>query len=77
MAKPVLDDALWAIIEPVLPKPKWRRFRFSRPQTDWQPRSADGDFVCAHHRYSLGIPASRVGVRQRHELLATLTEASA
>ena len=28
MAKPVLDDALWAIIEPLLPEPKARRFRF-------------------------------------------------
>jgi transposase len=28
MAKPILDDALWSIIEPILPKPKPRRFRF-------------------------------------------------
>ena len=28
MAKPILDDALWALIEPLLPPPKPRRFRF-------------------------------------------------
>lgn len=28
MAKPILDDDLWALIEPMLPKPKQRRFRY-------------------------------------------------
>jgi len=28
MAKPLVDDELWAIIEPLLPEPKARRFRF-------------------------------------------------
>jgi transposase len=28
MARPILDDALWALIEPHLPPPKQRRFRF-------------------------------------------------
>lgn len=28
MAKPLLDDALWTLIEPLLPPPKRRRFRF-------------------------------------------------
>lgn len=28
MAKPLLDDALWAVIEPLLPPPKPRRSRF-------------------------------------------------
>jgi transposase len=28
MAKPVLDDALWRFIEPLLPPPKPRRFRY-------------------------------------------------
>ena len=28
MAKPLLDDALWQLIEPLLPEPKARRFRF-------------------------------------------------
>lgn len=28
MAKPVLDDQLWAIIEPLLPEPKKRRRRY-------------------------------------------------
>lgn len=28
MAKPILDDELWAIIEPILPPPKRRRWRY-------------------------------------------------
>lgn len=28
MAKPVLDDELWSLIEPLLPPPKPRRFKF-------------------------------------------------
>ncbi len=28
MAKPILDDDLWALIEPLLPPPRPRRFRF-------------------------------------------------
>ena len=28
MAKPVLDDELWKLIEPLLPPPKRRRFRY-------------------------------------------------
>ena len=28
MAKPLLDDRLWILIEPLLPKPKPRRFRY-------------------------------------------------
>ena len=28
MAKPLIDDELWAIIEPLLPGPKPRRFRY-------------------------------------------------
>ncbi len=29
MATPVLDDELWELIEPLLPRPKPRRFRYS------------------------------------------------
>ena len=28
MAKPLLSDELWSIIEPILPKPRRRRFRY-------------------------------------------------
>ncbi|TCG02845.1 IS5 family transposase, partial [Paraburkholderia steynii] len=28
MAKPILDDELWALIEPLLPPPKPRRSRY-------------------------------------------------
>jgi len=38
MAKPLLDDALWEIIEPLLPAPKPRRFRYPgrKPLTNRQ-----------------------------------------
>jgi transposase len=29
MAKTILDDELWSFIEPILPKPKPRRFRYA------------------------------------------------
>ena len=35
MAKPLLDDALWNLIEPLFPPPKRRRFRFP----GWRPVS--------------------------------------
>jgi len=28
MAKPLVSDALWSVIEPILPRPKPRRFRY-------------------------------------------------
>ena len=28
MAKPLVDDELWVIVEPLLPEPKRRRFRY-------------------------------------------------
>src|SRR5437870_5138436 len=28
MARPILDDVLWSLIEPILPPPKKRRFRY-------------------------------------------------
>ena len=28
MAKPLVDDELWALIEPILPAPKPRNFRY-------------------------------------------------
>ena len=38
MAKPILDDDLWTLIEPMLPPPKPRRFRYPgrKPITDRQ-----------------------------------------
>jgi transposase len=32
MSKPLIDDELWALIEPILPPPKPRRFRYSGRQ---------------------------------------------
>jgi transposase len=39
MAKPLLDDALWTLIEPLLPPPRPRRFRFPGRQPV-SPRAA-------------------------------------
>jgi transposase len=37
MAKPLLDDELWALIEPLLPPPKPRRVRYPG-RKPWAPR---------------------------------------
>jgi transposase len=42
MAKPILDDELWALIEPVLPPPKPRRSRFPGRKPVGQRESLTG-----------------------------------
>lgn len=41
MARPILDDDLWTLIEPMLPPPKPRRFRYPgrKPITNRQART--------------------------------------
>jgi len=70
MAKPILDDELWALIEPLLPPPKPRRTRHPGRQAPERSRRAHGHPVHPADRSALGPAATRNGLWQRHELLA-------
>ena len=61
MAKPVLDDALWELIEPVLP-PDVAKPKGGRPPLD-NRRVLTGLVLCAQDGHPLGVFAARVGVR--------------
>ena len=49
MAKPILDDDLWMLIEPMLPPPKPRRFRYPgrKPITNRQALTGTGGLEVA------------------------------
>src|ERR1700761_6633738 len=70
MAKPILDDELWALIEPLLPPPKPRRTRHPGRQAPARSRRAHGHPVHPAERSALGPAATRNRLWQRHELLA-------
>lgn len=40
MARPIVDDALWSIVEPLIPPPKPRRFRYPGRKEKIGPRQA-------------------------------------
>ncbi len=69
MAKPILDDALWEIIEPLLPPAKKRRKRYpGRKPIDH--RKALRNPVCAQDRSALGVSAAGTGLGQWNDCLA-------
>ena len=53
MAKPLVDDELWALIEPILPAPKPRHFRYPGRLPLVQPRGAQRDHFCAQDGHPL------------------------
>ena len=67
MSKPLVSDALWELVEPLLPpeppKPRGGRSRVG-------PAGANGYFVRTQNRHSAGGPAPGDGLRQRNDLLA-------
>ncbi len=71
MAKPLVTDALWERIEPLLPPPKPRRFRFPGRKPIDDRKCLDRHPLRAQDRHPLGGPALRDGLRLRHDLLAT------
>ena len=68
MAKPLLPDELWEIIEPLLPpvdpQPQ------GRPAPRPRPQGPDRHPLRPQDRHPLGGPAPRDGLRLRHDLLA-------
>ena len=72
MAKPILDDELWALIEPLLPAPNLRRHRYpGRKPLDNRALLTSILFIL-QTGLALGPASSRDGLWQRHELLAPL-----
>ena len=69
MAKPILTDELWALIEPLLPAPKAASYG-TQDASGWTTKGADGHLVRAAVRYSLAPAAPGDGVRFGDELLA-------
>ena len=70
MAKEIMPDDLWALIEPILPFPK-RRFRYPGRQTGRQPQNAHRNSFRSANRNSVGGLAPGIGLRIRHDLLET------
>ena len=71
MAKPLLPDELWERIEPLLPPPKPRRFRFPGRKPLDNRKALTGILFVLKTRHPVGVPAAGDGLRQRHDLLAT------
>src|SRR5215204_4452486 len=71
MAKELVSDELWEIVEPLLPDepPKTRRWQTSHRR----PGSSDRHPIRAKERHPLGDATPRDGLRKRSHLLATLT----
>jgi hypothetical protein len=65
MAKPLVSEALWAVVAPLVPpqRPKDLRSRAARG-------CPDRDRVRAEDRDPVGVPAAGDGLRQRNDLLA-------
>jgi hypothetical protein len=62
MAKPLVEDPLWAVIEPLLP-PQTAAEAVSGAQAARPPARAHGDSLRAPDRHPLGSPALRDGLR--------------
>ena len=74
MAKPILDESLWILIEPVLPPPKPRRKKYPgrKPISNRQALTGiDGHFIRLKDRHSVGVSAAGVGLRFRDDVQAT------
>ena len=73
MANPILDDELWALIEPLLPPPKLRRSRYPgrKPLDDRAVLTGILLILQTGLRWDL-LP--RDGLRKRHELLRRLRD---
>src|SRR5215217_6012261 len=68
MAKPLVSDELWEVVEPLLPKRRRRRSKRGRPALDDRAALSGILFVL-----KTGIPweyPAGDGLRVRHELLA-------
>jgi hypothetical protein len=69
MAKSLVDDELWELIQPLLPRPKPRRWRYPgrKPVSDRQ--ALTGILVCPEEWHPLGDAAPGNGLWLGHDLL--------
>ncbi len=73
MARPILDDELWSLIQPLLPTTEATSDVIPGAQAARRSRRSDWHPVRAAIRYSLGNASAGNGLRFRHELLAQAT----
>jgi transposase len=72
MAKPLVDDQLWELIEPLLPRPKPRRFRYPGRKRVDDRKALTGIVFVLKSGIPLGDVAPGDGLRFRHDVLASL-----
>ena len=71
MAKPLVSDELWEIVQPLLPAPKPRRFRNPGRKRIDDRKALDRHSVRAEERNPLGNVAPGDGLRFGDDLLAS------
>src|SRR5437762_1689632 len=67
MARPLVSDVLWEVVQPLLPRHR------ARPGKRGRPPLSDRHRLCPAERHSLGNAAARDGLRRWHDLLAPAT----
>jgi len=72
MAKPILDDDLWKLIEPMLPPPKPRRFRYPGRKPINNRQALTGIIFVLRTGIPWELLPQEDGLRQRCLVLARL-----
>lgn len=74
MAAPIVDDELWALIEPLLPTPKPRRKKYPGrlPVAGCEPSRPERNPVRTRDRYPLARPLDKIGIWFGFNLLETV-----
>ena len=73
MAKPLLDDALWVTIEPLLPQPKPRRKRFPGRKPISNRQALTGILFVLKTDIPWEYLPQELGLRFGHDVLAPST----
>ena len=76
MARPLVSDELWELIEPLIPKVP-RRLPVPGSEADRRPEGADGDPVRVADGDPVGVPAAGDGLRLGDDLLAPVAGVAA
>jgi transposase len=76
MARPLVSDELWELIEPLIPKGQ-RRFRYPGRRRLDDRKVVDGDLVRVADGDSVGVPAAGDGQWLGDDLLAQAARVAA